>query len=133
MSPIVPVRLAPDLTSGKALVPMNKWPSEMRIHGVEPSRYTTWFEGQISAMVYAPSDGALRFSGTTFDEFVFVLNGHTILTAQGTAPQRFDVGEAFVLPQGFEGTWEFFNNYRELIVFETKALRAVMDAWKLDP
>jgi uncharacterized cupin superfamily protein len=133
MTPIIPVRLEADLASGKSLVPMGKWPPKMLIRGVEPSRYTTWFEGQISAMVYAPSDGALRFTGTTFDEFVIVLDGYTVLTPEGSAPQRFNKGDAFVLPQGFDGVWEFFDNYRELMVFETKALRAVMDAWKLDP
>jgi hypothetical protein len=29
--------------------------------------------------------------------------------------------------------WEFQDNYRELSVFETRALRAVMEAWKLNP
>jgi uncharacterized cupin superfamily protein len=133
MSSSIPVRLDAAVANGSKLDPMNPWPSEMLIHGVEPSRYKTWFEGQISAMVYAPQNGALRFSGTTFDEFVIVLHGHTILSADGASPQRFQQGDAFVLPQGFHGTWEFHDAYRELIVFETKALRAVMERWKLSP
>ena len=102
-------------------------------HGVEPSEYKTWFEGQISAMVYAPQDGLLRFDGTSYDEFVVVLHGRAILTPDDGAVQRYGVGDAFVVPRGYSGTWEFQDRYRELIVFETRALHAVMQAWNLKP
>jgi uncharacterized cupin superfamily protein len=130
---INPVRLTTAIASGAQLDPMNPWPAELVVNGVESSRYKTWFEGQISALVYAPQNGMLRFSGTSYDEFVVVLHGHTILTADGASPERFTQGEAFVVPQGFRGTWEFHDEYRELIVFETRALQAVMKAWDLAP
>jgi uncharacterized cupin superfamily protein len=130
---IKPVRLATAMAGGAQLDLMNPWPAEMVVKGVEPSRYKTWFEGQISAMVYAPKTGMLRFSGTSYDEFVVVLHGHAILTADEASPERFTQGDAFVVPQGFRGTWEFHDEYRELIVFETRALQAVMKAWDLSP
>jgi uncharacterized cupin superfamily protein len=132
-NPITPIRFEAGLVNGIGLDRMKAWPSEMVLRGVEPSEYKTWFEGQISAMVYAPQDGLLRFEGTTYDELVVVLHGRTILTPENGTPQHYGVGDSFVCPQGYRGTWEFIDTYRELIVFETRALREVMKQWNLSP
>ena len=133
MRAIVPVRLESGVAHGVGLERMNPWPPEMVLRGVEPSDYKTWFEGQISAMVYAPKDGLLRFDGTSYDEFVVVLNGRAILAPENSEPQHYGVGDAFVVPQGYRGTWEFQDSYRELIVFETRALKEAMAKWNLSP
>jgi uncharacterized cupin superfamily protein len=130
---IIPVRLEAALANGIGLDAMNAWPAEMVVRGVEPSEYKTWFEGQISAMVYAPQDGLLRFEGTSYDELVIVLQGRTILTPENGTPHHYGVGDVFVCPRGYRGTWEFLDTYRELIVFETRALQEVMKRWNLSP
>ena len=131
MTIVIPVRLTADVASGAQLGPMNPWPADMVVSGVEPSRFKTLFEGQIAAMVSAPQNGVLRFSGTSYDEFVVVLSGHTPLTPVGAPSQQFHHGDNFVVPEGFRGTWKFFDEDRELIVFETRALQAVMEARNL--
>ena len=62
-----------------------------------------------------------------FDEFVQVLNGTSVLTAADGEPQEFTVGDNFVVPKGFTGTWEMRGNFRELIIMEANALAAGME------
>jgi len=42
----------------------------------------------------------------TEDEFCFLINGRVELINQDGTAQQFSAGDGFVIPAGFEGTWE---------------------------
>ena len=47
--------------------------------------------------------------------------GEVILTSTSGERQRYGVGESFVVPKGWTGTWDMPVKYREKIVVERKA------------
>jgi len=126
------VPLSVPTRNGQDLEPMNPWPAEMERSSTVAHTAGTWFDGQeITALVYEAGDGMIKFTDLPYDEFVFVLNGTTVLTTDGGKPQEFHSGDSFVVPRGWTGTWEFRKAYRELIVFEKKSLAAAIEKWKL--
>ena len=60
----------------------------------------------------------LRIDNYDIDEFVLVVSGALILTADGGAPQKFEAGESVLVPKGFTGTWEMQGEFRELVVIK---------------
>jgi uncharacterized cupin superfamily protein len=125
------VRLSADMMAGKGLERMGALPKDVRISGVEPAFLSTWFEGQISSQMFAVADGVIRLSKSPFDEVVVVLNGSITVTPDGAAPQLFKKGDVFVICQGFGGTLQYRDAYREITILETKAFHSVMKDWDL--
>jgi uncharacterized cupin superfamily protein len=123
------VRLSADMMAGKGLERMGALPKDMRISGAEPAFLSTWFEGQISSQMLAVADGVIRLSKSPFDEVVVVLNGSITVTPDGAAPQLFKKGDVFVICQGFGGTLQYRDAYREITILETKAFHSVMKDW----
>ena len=117
-----PIAFDKSKLAGEGLDEMPLWPPEILKKGVESHRSHGFFAGEIVSMVYDADDGLLEFNDYPFDEFVHVLNGTSILTAAGGSPQEFKTGDTFVVPKGFNGTWEMRDNFRELIVMEANAL-----------
>ena len=74
--------------------------------GVESHRFDSLFAGQLVVSIYEGDDGLLKLKDYPFDEFVHVLHGRAILTADDGAPQTFKAGDTFVVPKGFTGTGE---------------------------
>lgn len=118
----IPIAFDKSKLAGQGLEGMPAWPPEILKKGVESHRSHGFFAGQFVTMVYDADDGLLEFNDYPFDEFVQVLNGTSILTAAGGEPQEFTVGDHFVVPKGFTGTWEMRGNFRELIIMEANAL-----------
>ena len=56
-----------------------------------------------------------------YDEFVTVLEGEVILTSLSGEKQAYAVGDSFLVPKGWQGTWDMPVKFREMIVIETKA------------
>jgi uncharacterized cupin superfamily protein len=125
------VRLSADMMAGKGLDRMGPLPKDVRISGGEPAFLNTWFEGQISSQMFAVADGVIRLSKSPFDEVVIVLNGSITVTPDGAAPQLFKKGDVFVICQGFGGTLQYRDAYREVTILETKAFHSVMKDWDL--
>ena len=63
--------------------------------------------------VWESSPGKWRVSYTE-NEFVALLSGRVVLTADGAASETFVAGDAFVIPAGFVGTWETVEPVRKL-------------------
>ena len=123
-----PIRLDPDKLNGKGLDPLDApWPKRILVHGVETHRFSSLFAGQMVVSIYEADDGLLKIEDYPFDEFVHVLNGQAILTADGGKPQTFKAGDSFVVPKGFTGTWEMQDNFREMIVIEKEANAAGLE------
>lgn len=123
-----PVLLDKNKITGKGLTPLEApWPKRMLVSGVESHRSDTLFTGQLVVSIYDADDGVVKIKNYPFDEFVHVLNGRAILTAEGSAPQTFETGDSFVVPKGFTGTWEMQDNFREMIVIEKNANEAGLE------
>jgi uncharacterized cupin superfamily protein len=122
MSVPEPIRLDQNKIDGKGLTTMGApWPKRTLVSGVESHRFDALFAGQLVVSIYDADDGLLKIVDYPFDEFVHVLHGRAILTAEGAASQTFEAGDTFVVPKGFTGTWEMQDNFRELIVIEKAA------------
>ena len=77
----------------------------------------TWISSTgILFIVREKNFDSLRETVEPIDEFVTVISGKLILTADGGSPQHFDVGQSVLVPKGFTGTWEMQGNFREMIV-----------------
>lgn len=50
----------------------------------------------------------------TEHEFVHMLEGKAILTAADGTAETFEAGDSFVVPAGFEGTWESVDPVKKL-------------------
>ena len=124
----VPIRLDVDKINGKGLTPLEApWPKRSLVSGVESHRFDSLFAGQLMVSIYEGDDGLLKLENYPFDEFVHVLHGRAILTADGGKPQTFKAGDTFVVPKGFTGTWEMQDDFRELIVIEKEANAAGLE------
>ena len=91
-------------------------------HGGQSNSESIIFEGENIVAVWDSSPARLRFDQPTgYDEFVLVLKGELILTDTAGNAVTYKAGEMFMLKKGFLGTWEMTEDYRELIVVDTKA------------
>jgi uncharacterized cupin superfamily protein len=95
---------------------MPPWPDEDILSGVSEHRYKYLYSGDIDVAIYEAKPMTLKIKDYEIDEFVTVISGTLILTAEGGSPQQFDVGESVLVPKGFTGTWEMQGNFREMVV-----------------
>ncbi len=89
---------------------------------------TALFDGDNIVSVWEGGPARLRFDEpTTYDEFVVVLKGDLILADNHGNKVTYKPGDMFMLPKGFEGSWEMTSEYRELIVVDSALYAASYD------
>ncbi len=112
-----PLRLEPaKMAYSEMNTDIPPWPEEDILSGVSEHRYKYLYSGDIDVAIYEAKPMTLRIRDYSIDEFVTVVSGTLILTAEGGSPQRFGVGESVLVPKGFTGTWEMQGNFREMVV-----------------
>ena len=116
-----PVMMDKAVMAGEGLAEIPQWPAEILKSGCETHKVAPLFGGEFVVLVYEGEDGVLEFNDYPFDEYCYVIQGSSILTPEGGEPQTFNVGDHFVVPKGFTGTWELKDNFRELIIMESAA------------
>lgn len=108
---VAPVPVLPD-TQGAAVLSIE---SSRLIDGSPKQSFNTQFsnyQGNFHCGVWVSEPGAWRVHYTE-DEFCLILEGEVeLIDAAGTA-RRFGVGDAFVIPQGFSGSWRSIGNVRK--------------------
>ena len=122
-----PIRLNVDMISGLNIEPF-PWNDETRL-----AKWSQLFTGEeLSVSVFestplnakeGPAPSKNRVRNYPYDQFVLVLSGKAVLTDSNGFSQAFTAGDFFVVPRGFDGTWEDYGVYRELIVVMEEALR----------
>ncbi len=118
----VPLRLEPAATAYADMqTDMPPWPDEDILSGVSEHRYAYFYSGDIDVAIYEAKPMKLRIEDYDIDEFVMVVSGALILTADGGYPQKFDAGESVLVPKGFTGTWEMQGNFREMVVIMNRS------------
>jgi uncharacterized cupin superfamily protein len=112
-----PLRLEPtEIAYSDMNSDMPPWPEEDILSGVSEHRYKYLYSGDIDVAIYEAKPMTLKIKDYEIDEFVMVISGTLILTAEGGSSQQFDVGESVLVPKGFTGTWEMQGNFREMVV-----------------
>ena len=120
----IPLRLEPStIPYAEMNTDLPLWPQEDILSGVSEHRYKTLYSGDIDESIYEAKPMKLRLRDFPVDEFVMVISGKLILTADGGSPQHYDVGDSVLVPKGFTGTWEMQGNFREMVVIINKAFR----------
>ena len=113
----IPLRLDPlAVPYAEMNTDMPPWPEEDILSGESVHRYKTLYSGDIDVSIYEAKPMKLRLRDYPIDEYVIVVSGKLILTADGGTPQHFEVGDSVMVPKGFTGTWEMQGNFRELVV-----------------
>jgi uncharacterized cupin superfamily protein len=98
------------------------WPDEFVLSGTNKHWQKILHQGEFVVVVYESEAAVIDVSYPfPYDEYVLVLEGEVILTSTSGERQRYGVGESFVVPQGWTGTWDMPVKYREKIVVERKA------------
>ncbi len=93
--------------------------------GGEYNREIALFEGQNVMLVWESAPAVLLIdTPTAIDEFVVVTKGILTLTDKDGNSVTYKKGDMFMLPKGFTGTWDMPEEYRELIVVDTKLYNA---------
>ena len=116
-SPPTPMRLEPGAFNYSEMESdMPPWPEEQILAGHSEHRYKYLYSGDIDVAIYQAKPMVLQIDNYDIDEFVLVVSGALILTADGGSPQKFVAGESVLVPKGFTGTWEMQGEFRELVV-----------------
>lgn len=98
------------------------WPDELVLSGTNKHWQKILHQGEFVVVLYESEAAVIDVSYPfPYDEYVLVLEGEVILTSTSGERQRYGVGESFVVPKGWTGTWDMPVKYREKIVVERKA------------
>jgi uncharacterized cupin superfamily protein len=98
------------------------WPDELVLSGTNKHWQKILHTGEFVVVVYESEAAVIDVSYPfPYDEYVLVLEGEVILTSSSGESQRYGLGESFVVPKGWTGTWDMPVKYREKIVVERKA------------
>ena len=123
---ISPIRINTDMVSGLGLK-VAPWDDATRL-----AKWSFLFTGEeLSVSIFESTPKKTgevghvknRVRNYPYDQFVVVLSGKSVLTDAAGNAQSFTAGDYFVVPRGFDGTWEDFGVYRELIVILEEAVR----------
>ena len=68
--------------------------------------------GTLIAGTWKSTPGKWR-AFTDRDEFCYIIEGHVRLTDSDGRAQTFKTGDAFLIPNGFDGTWEVLETTRK--------------------
>ncbi len=98
------------------------WPDELVLSGTNKHWQKILHLGEFVVVLYESEAAVIDVSYPfPYDEYVLVLEGEVILTSTSGERRRYSVGESFVVPKGWMGTWDMPVKYREKIVVERKA------------
>ena len=98
------------------------WPDELVLSGTNKHWQKILHQGEFVVVLYESEAAVIDVSYPfPYDEYVLVIEGEVILTSTSGERQSYGVGESFVVPKGWTGTWDMPVKYREKIVVERKA------------
>ena len=98
------------------------WPDELVLSGTNKHWQKILHTGEFVVVLYESEAAVIDVSYPfPYDEYVLVIEGEVILTSTSGERQSYGVGESFVVPKGWTGTWDMPVKYREKIVVERKA------------
>ena len=101
------------------------WPDGTVLSGANKHWQKVIHKGDFVVALYESEAALIDVSYPfSYDEFVTVLEGRVILTSLSGEKQTYEVGDSFLVPKGWQGTWDMPVKFREMIIIETKAWEA---------
>ena len=98
------------------------WPEGTVLSGANKHWQKVVHKGDFVVALYESMPALIDVSYPfPYDEFVTVLEGRVILTSLSGEKQTYEVGDSFLVPKGWQGTWDMPVKFREMIIIETKA------------
>ena len=98
------------------------WPDGTVLSGANQHWQKVVHKGDFVVALYESMPALINVSYPfPYDEFVTVLEGRVILTSLSGEKQTYEVGDSFLVPKGWQGTWDMPVKFREMIIIETKA------------
>ena len=98
------------------------WPDGTVLSGANEHWQKVIHQGDFVVALYESEAALIDVSYPfSYDEFVTVLEGRVILTSLSGEKQTYEVGDTFLVPKGWQGTWDMPVKFREMIIIETKA------------
>ena len=98
------------------------WPKGVVLSGANEHWQKVVHKGDFVVALYESEAALIDVSYPfAYDEFVTVLEGKVILTSLSGEKQTYGVGDSFLVPKGWQGTWDMPVKFREMIIIETKA------------
>ena len=99
------------------------FPAEVYLSGSTKNWLSVPFGGEFTIMIWEAEAAKIAMrEGHAYDQYVEVLSGELVMTDTDGESATFKPGDRFVMQKGFKGTWHMTEDYRELIIVETKAL-----------
>ncbi|WP_198939351.1 cupin domain-containing protein [Motiliproteus sp. MSK22-1] len=74
---------------------------------------------QMLSGIWECTEGKWNADYSSKNEFCHILAGKVVLTDEAGGASTFSVGDSFVIPAGFVGTWEVLEPVRKLYVIVT--------------
>ena len=107
---------------GAELESIPPWPEGVVLSGANEHWQKVMHQGDFVVALYESEAALIDVSYPfPYDEFVTVLEGRVILTSLSGEKQTYEVGDSFLVPKGWQGTWDMPVKFREMIIIETKA------------
>ena len=104
----------------RSAIPESKpWPSRICQVPGHTHRISELHANELLVCVYDGDDAVLHLQNYPFDEFVVVMSGKAILTGSDNLSHEYSVGDCFLVPKGFTGTYEIRDNFREVLVINS--------------
>jgi uncharacterized cupin superfamily protein len=98
---------------------LKRFPSEkMAVPGkpVPEAGAQVTYSASLSTGIFAGGPGVLRLKDTKEDEVVVLLSGRVVVVSDDGKSNSFGPGDSFVIPKGFNGTYEMKTKMREIFV-----------------
>ena len=116
------VPLNKEVMKGAELESIPPWPEGVVLSGANEHWQKVMHQGDFVVALYESEAALIDVSYPfSYDEFVTVLEGRVILTSLSGEKQTYEVGDTFLVPKGWQGTWDMPVKFREMIIIETKA------------
>ncbi|MDE0748334.1 MAG: cupin domain-containing protein [Porticoccaceae bacterium] len=121
-SETVVLSLNKEIMKSAELESIPPWPTGVVLSGANEHWQKVVHQGDFVVALYESMPALIDVSDPfPYDEFVTVLEGEVILTSLSGEKQAYAVGDSFLVPKGWQGTWDMPVKFREMIVIETKA------------
>ena len=116
------IPLYPEAVKKESLDEIPPYPEDKVLRGSQKHWMKILRQGEVLISVYESTPALIDIKEPfPYDEYVHVLEGEVTLTHIDGKKQTFKVGDSFLVPKGFLGTWDMTEHFREMVVVETKA------------
>jgi uncharacterized protein len=110
------LRLDADKLAGLNLDELAPYPDEIVLSGESKHQTHHFDHDELLVAAYQAAPALLDLKDYPQDEFMYLLSGKIIVTAQNGQEEEFLPGQAFMLKKGFCGTFEMQGNVRKIAI-----------------